>query len=301
MISLVTLYDNAGLGVRLQAWLSAQGIASHCQAAEIHAFPDGEIRVRVPESVYETAVVVCTLDHPSEKTLALTFICDVLRGMGVTRLWLVIPYLAYMRQDIAFHPGEGVSAASYARLLSRLADALVTIDPHLHRITRLEEVYSLPATTLHATDVLGDWLAGQLPGKALLIGPDRESEQWVTAVAARCHQPFRVLDKERLGDRQVVIRVPDLSAEGLETVVLVDDMVSTGHTLMKVAQQLQAQGIRDIRAVCVHALFDTGTADEMREAGIRELISCNTVFHDSNRMDVTPLLGAWLAEKLADG
>lgn len=295
MISLVTLYDEAGLGPRLRDWLAAKGLASRCQAAEIHPFPDGEIRVRVPEAVTDTVVVVCTLDHPSEKTLALTFVCDVLRGLGAKRLWLVAPYLAYMRQDIAFHPGEGVSAASYARLLSRLVDAMMTVDPHLHRIPNLEDVYTVPSTALHATDVIGDWLNGRLTGKALLIGPDRESEQWVTAVAARCGLPFRVLDKVRLGDRQVEIRVPDFSAEDFDTVVLVDDMVSTGHTLMQVARQLRAQGIGDVRAVFVHALFGEDTAEEMREAGIGELAGCNTVAHASNRIDVTPMIGEWVA------
>lgn len=298
MISLVTLYDEAGLGPRLRDWLAGQGLDSRCQAAEIHAFPDGEIRVRVPEAVSETVVVVCTLDHPSEKTLALTFVCDVLRGLGAKRLWLVTPYLAYMRQDIAFHPGEGISAASYARLLSRLVDAMVTVDPHLHRIPNLEDVYTVPSTALHATDVIGDWLNGRLTGKALLIGPDRESEQWVTAVAARCGLPFRVLDKERLGDRKVVIQVPDLAAEGYDTVVLVDDMVSTGHTLMQVARQLRAQGIRDVRAVCVHALFGEDTTNEMRDAGIGELASCNTVAHATNRIDVTPMIGAWVSNRV---
>ncbi len=299
MIDLVTLYDDAGLGPRLRDWLSAQGRACRCQAAEIHAFPDGEIRVRIPEPVGEDVVLVCSLDHPSEKTLALTFVSDVLRGMGARRLRLVIPYLAYMRQDIAFHPGEGVSAASYARLLSRLGDALVTVDPHLHRIPRLEDVYSLPATALHATGILGDWLKERLDGPSLLIGPDRESEQWVTAVAARCAQPFLVLDKERLGDRQVEIRVPDLRDRGPLSVVLVDDMVSTGHTLMKVATQLRRQGLTDIRAVFVHALFGEDTTREMRASGIHELASCNTVAHVTNRIDITPLLGEWLIDRTA--
>lgn len=298
MISLVTLYDEAELGPRLQSWLASKDIASHCQAAEIHAFPDGEIRVRVPEPVSETVVLICTLDHPSEKTLALTFVSDVLRSMGAKRIWLAAPYLAYMRQDIAFHPGEGVSAASYARLLSRSVDAMVTVDPHLHRIPDLEDVYTIPSTALHATDIIGDWLEDRLPGKSLLIGPDRESEQWVTAVAARCGQPFRVLDKERLGDRQVVIQVPDLSAEGLQTVVLVDDMVSTGQTLMKVARALRSQGIKDIRAVFVHALFGPETAAEMHDAGIGELVSCNTVAHPTNGIDVTIMMGEWVQQQL---
>ena len=118
------------------------------------------------------------------------------------------------------------------------------------------------------------------------------------AVAERCGQPFRVLDKERLGDRQVVIQVPDLSSEGLQTVVLVDDMVSTGQTLMKVARELRAQGIDDIRAVFVHALFGPETAAEMHDAGIGELVSCNTVAHPTNGIDVTIMLGEWVQQQL---
>ena len=292
MIRLVSLYDEAGLGRSLGQWLEARGQACRVEDGEIHRFPDGEIRLRLNGKPADVTVLVCSLDQPSEKTLALVFAAELLRQQGARRLLLVAPYLAYMRQDIAFHPGEGVSAASYARLLSRYVDGLVTVDPHLHRIPQLEQVYRVPCQALHATTILGEWLKTQLTGPALLIGPDRESEQWVTAVAQECGQPCLVFDKERLGDRQVEIRVPDLRERGLATtMVLVDDMVSTGHTLMKVARALREQGFTDIRAVCVHALYGEDTAAAMADSGLKEVASCNTVRHPGNRLDVTALLG----------
>ena len=209
--------------------------------------------------------------------------------MGVQHITLVTPYLAYMRQDVAFNPGEGVSARYFAQLLSAHVDRLVTIDPHLHRIAALEEVYTIPCVTLHAAPLLGIWVRDNLQNVAL-IGPDGESEQWVSEVAGIAAAPFAVMQKKRFGDRDVRIEVPDLSGWKGRTILLVDDMISTGRTLMVVAEQLRAQGFTDIRALCVHALHDNDAAEKMKAAGINAVLSCNTVLHDSNAVDIAEFL-----------
>lgn len=256
---------------------------------DLHRFPDGEWRIRLLDQPTKNVVLACSLDHPNDKVVALVLLCGLLRDMGVEHITLVTPYLAYMRQDVAFNPGEGVSARYFAQLLSAHVDKLVTIDPHLHRIAALEEVYTIPCVTLHAAPLLGAWVRDHVKNVAL-IGPDGESEQWVSEVAGIASAPFAVMEKKRFGDRDVRIEVPDLSAWKGRTILLVDDMISTGRTLMVVAEQLRAQGFTDIRALCVHALHDSEAANRMQAAGINAVLSCNTVVHASNAVDIAGFL-----------
>jgi len=119
----------------------ANGLEGELAAAEFHRFPDGEryIRFDTPPAG-RSVVLVCTLDRPDEKFLTLAFAAGSARDLGASRIGLVAPYLAYMRQDKAFKPGEAVTSVHFARLLSQSVDWLVTIDPHLHRLSALDAV-----------------------------------------------------------------------------------------------------------------------------------------------------------------
>jgi ribose-phosphate pyrophosphokinase len=282
--SIIGLLDSDELATTL-----ANSTGWHKIPLNLHRFPDGEWRIRLLDKPQKNVALVCSLDHPNDKIVALILVCGLLRDMGVEHITLVTPYLAYMRQDVAFNPGEGVSARYFANLLSAHVDRLVTIDPHLHRIAELEEVYTIPCVTLHAAPLLGAWVRDHLPNVAL-IGPDGESEQWVSEVAGIASAPYAIMEKKRFGDRDVRIEVPDLSAWKGRTILLVDDMISTGRTLIVVAEQLRAQGFTDIRALCVHALHDDDAAARMKEAGISAVLSCNTVVHPSNAVDIAEFL-----------
>ena len=282
--SIIGLLDSDELATTL-----ANSTGWHKIPLNLHRFPDGEWRIRLLDKPQKNVALVCSLDHPNDKIVALILVCGLLRDMGVEHITLVTPYLAYMRQDVAFNPGEGVSARYFANLLSAHVDRLVTIDPHLHRIAELEEVYTIPCVTLHAAPLLGAWVRDHLPNVAL-IGPDGESEQWVSEVAGIASAPYAIMEKRRFGDQDVRIEVPDLSAWKGRTILLVDDMISTGRTLIVVAEQLRAQGFTDIRALCVHALHDDDAAARMKEAGISAVLSCNTVVHPSNAVDIADFL-----------
>ncbi len=282
--SIIGLLDSDELATTL-----ANSTGWHKIPLNLHRFPDGEWRIRLLDKPQKNVALVCSLDHPNDKIVALILVCGLLRDMGVEHITLVTPYLAYMRQDVAFNPGEGVSARYFANLLSAHVDRLVTIDPHLHRIAELEEVYTIPCVTLHAAPLLGAWVRDHLPNVAL-IGPDGESEQWVSEVAGIASAPYAIMEKKRFGDQDVRIEVPDLSAWKGRTILLVDDMISTGRTLIVVAEQLRAQGFTDIRALCVHALHDDDAAARMKEAGISAVLSCNTVVHPSNAVDIADFL-----------
>ncbi len=170
---------------------------------EVRRFPDGESYVRLLSDVVGKSVyLVCTLARPDEGFLRLVFAADAARSLGARTVSLIAPYLSYMRQDRRFRAGEAVTSRSFARLISSSFDRLVTVDPHLHRYPALSSLYAIPTNTLHAAPLLADWIAEEVRSP-LVIGPDEESEQWVSAIAERARAPWTVLRKVRHGDRSV--------------------------------------------------------------------------------------------------
>ncbi|MCD9029031.1 ribose-phosphate pyrophosphokinase [Luteimonas sp. BDR2-5] len=266
---------------------------------ETRRFPDGETYLRLQADPAGREVdLVCTLARPDPQFLALVFAADAARELGATRVNLVAPYLAYMRQDMRFHAGECISSLSFARLLSSTFDRLLTVDPHLHRHATLSALYTIPTATLQAAPLLADWIAANVDAP-LVVGPDEESEQWAGAIAARIHAPHVVLRKTRLGDRSVDIELPDLTAWRDRTPVLVDDIASSGRTLAVAARKLAAQGLRTPECVVVHALFADGAWDELAPLFAR-IASTDAVPHPSNRIALAPLLADALVRGLGD-
>jgi len=231
---------------------------------------------------------VCSLDRPDPKFLPLAFAADAGRDLGAVRVGLVAPYLAYMRQDKRFQVGEAITSVSIARLLSSTFDWLVTVDPHLHRYRTLDAIYAVPTRVVHSAPLIGDWIAQHVPAP-FVVGPDIESEQWVAAVAARAGAPYRVLRKERRGDRQVEITLPDLHAFREHTPVLVDDIVSSGRTMIETARHLRDQGMPAPVCIAVHALFSPEARRSLLELASR-IVSTNAVPHETNTIDLSGLL-----------
>ena len=257
------------------------------EAVAFRRFPDGESYVRIKTPIAGRAVaIVCTLDRPDDKVLPLLFLAETARDLGAASVGLIAPYLAYMRQDRRFIDGEGVTSAYFAALLSRAVDWLVTVDPHLHRRTSLSEIYSIPTEVVRAAPRVSEWIRSNVQ-RPLLIGPDEESAQWVAAVAGAAGAPSVVLQKVRRGDRDVSITVPDLSRWRDHTPVLVDDIVSTARTMIETVHHLQRGGVAAPVCVAVHPVFVAGAYDELRQAGAARIVSCNTIPHPSNAIDLS--------------
>lgn len=255
----------------------------------IRQFPDGETYIRVLDDVRDRQVIILSqLHHPDETTLPLLLMADTLHDLGAGQVGLIAPYLAYMRQDKRFNEGEGISSHYYARLISTHLDWLLTVDPHLHRIHSLSDVYSIPALSLTATAPIADWVRENVE-RPLIIGPDSESEQWAARVAELAGAPCEVLEKQRLGDRQVKISLPHVDQYLEYTPVLVDDMISTGKTMMQAAAHLHSAGTRTPLCVVVHGLFSPGARQEMQSSGLT-VVTCNSIPDASNQIDLAPLL-----------
>lgn len=267
---------------------------------EHRRFPDGETYLRFVTPVAGKSVILCcSLHEPDAKTLPLLLAAAALRDLGATRVGLVAPYLAYMRQDKRFRDGEAVTSASFARILSAGFDWIATIDPHLHRYTAMSDIYTVPVAVGHAAPLLAAHLRPDAAG-LFLVGPDEESEQWVSAIGAAAGVPHVTLRKMRHGDREVSIDVPGLAAFRGRRPVLADDMISSGHTMEVAVRQLMAQGFPAPLCLAVHGILAEHALERLRHAGA-EVVTTNTIPGPAAQLDVTPLLAELVKPCLASG
>lgn len=259
----------------------------------IHRFPDGESRLQLPEKLSPHVIFCRSLDQPNAKLVELLLAAAGARELGAETLTLVAPYLCYMRQDMEFTPGEVVSQRHLGRLLAKYFEQVVTVDAHLHRITHLEEAIPLAhAVNLSATLPMADFLSRQ-PYQPLLVGPDSESAQWVSTLAALQHLDYVCASKQRFGDRDVRITLPEGNWHGRH-VVLVDDMASSGHTLEVAAKLLQPYQPASVSVLVTHALFVGDALERLRVAGVENIWSCDSITHSSNCISLSGLLAGML-------
>lgn len=256
---------------------------------EVRRFPDGETYLRVLTSVKSVnCIVLADLSQPDPKYLPHLFLFGTLRELGARSVGLVAPYLCYMRQDRRFRSGEAVTSGIFAGTLSSHIDWLVTMDPHLHRYRSLDEIYTVPSQAVSGAPALADWLRGQ--DNLLLVGPDAESEQWVSAIAQASGHPFVIGSKQRFGDRRVEVTLPDLSEYRDRGAVIIDDVISSGRTIVECVGALRRQGLENIRCAAIHGIFAESSDTYLLENGLRALVTSNTIPHRTNGIDVSSLL-----------
>jgi ribose-phosphate pyrophosphokinase len=253
------------------------------QEIALHRFPDGEMRVTVGGAA-STTIVYASLDQPNDKLLAILFAAEALRRGGARRLVLLAPYLCYMRQDAAFHEGEAISQKAVGRLLAATVDRVITVDAHLHRTTDIRAVFpGIEAENLSAMPAIAKAL--RLTGidpATIVVGPDSESRPWVSDLAGQLGLAHTVARKIRRGDRTVEIGFAEPASVAGRPVLLVDDIVSSGGTLIACAKALSAAGAKAIDAVITHALFPPDMTIEFADAGIGSIRSTSSVPHLTN-------------------
>jgi ribose-phosphate pyrophosphokinase len=271
----------------------AQRLADRLNAplAEVglHRFPDSESFIRLPPSLPAHVIVCRSLNQPNDKLIELLLCAATARELGAKRLTLVAPYLCYMRQDFANQPGVAVSQRIIGKMLAGLFDDVITVDPHLHRISSLDQAIPVKnAISLSAADEIGRFLKQRLD-YALLLGPDSESEQWVATIANKIGFDYCIAHKERRGDKQIEMTLPDNNFLN-KSVVIIDDMASTGRTLGKATRLLQAAGSKDIYAVVTHPLFCDDAEAHILQAGIKSIWSTDSIDHPTSCIKLDSLL-----------
>ncbi len=264
----------------------------------VRRFPDGESYVRLPEQLPPHVIFFCSLHQANDRLIELFLAAATARKKGVERLSLVAPYLCYMRQDSEFNKGEAVSQSIIGDLLAQHFDDLLTVDPHLHRTAALSAAMPVKNTyTLTASHLISEFIADSLDDLPLILGPDAESEQWARQIAEAGNFDYAIAEKTRYGDREVKVELPPMDIGGRH-IVIIDDISSTGNTLIQAASTIDSRQVKSIQAAVTHALLDEPAMKALQQAGFKSVWSCNTIPHPSNVIDIEPVLVQALNEFL---
>lgn len=267
-----------------------------------HMFPDEETYLQIQGDISKDikgreVIIFDSLNQPNSKFLQLVFLAETLMECGAKRVGLVCPYLAYMRQDKRFKSGEGVTSTYFAKLISSSFDWLMTVDPHLHRLASLDEIYSIPSCVINAGPSIATWVREHV-SKPLLIGPDAESEQWVSNIAKLSNVPYIILEKIRRGDQDVSIKFPDFSPYFDHTPVVIDDIISTASTMIKTVTHLNMQQMKKPICIGVHGIFAKDAYLSLLKSGVANVITCNTISHKTNNINLLPTLSEAILKML---
>lgn len=271
----------------------AQELSIEAGRLEIRRFPDGEKYLRVLEEVKDQNVVVIQSIHhtPDELLFEYLLIVDTLKDLGARKVVGFIPYFAYARQDERFHPGEALSFKTVTKLMESVGtDEIFTIDMHQHRVLNSSEIFKIPSHNLSAMSLLADYVkkAAKLQNP-LVVGPDAEAEQWAKIAAERLQTDYDVFEKKRLGDERVEERPRRANAKGRD-VLIVDDIISTGGTIVEALRIIFSQGARHVDVACTHPILASGALAKIQEAGAGDIVGTDTVPSPISYVSVAPLI-----------
>jgi len=264
----------------------AQGLKAHYSTIDVQKFPDGEYHLKLRENPsHNTVVILNSLSgEPNKKIIETILAGGVARDFGAKKLILVATYLPYMRQDKHFEKYDSFSAKHIMRLFNEF-DKIIAIDPHLHRIHKMSELYS-KAESISTNNLIVDYIKKRFKGDFEIIGPDAESRQWDSHIAKMLGKKVVILDKTRLGDEEISQKEKPLGK--IRNVIMIDDIISTGRTLAGAIEMAKHQGAKKITCIGVHGVLVDG-ADELITRNA-EIVTTNTIFNKYAEIDVSPVI-----------
>lgn len=268
----------------------------NCEQGEVvlHQFPDEENALTIKSPVENKHILLLVdLDKPNQKILTLIFFAELAKELGAKHITLIAPYLAYMRQDKRNSLADSLGAKYFAQLISRYFDSIITIEPHLHQYKTLDEIYSIPSMALHPTTQVAAWIKAHVD-KPLIIGPDAGATEWANQIAQIIDAPAIALQKIRTSDREVAIQLPPMEKFKDYTPVLVDDLISTGRTMIEAVKKLNDIQMKQATCIAVHGVFAGNAYEELLASKVSKVVTCNTIKHQSNEIDLTELITDYL-------
>ncbi len=277
------------LGEQVAALLGMKRVA-----VEYKNFPDGESYQRLTESVDGDDVVLVHTTYPNQdkRLIELLIMIDGLKSLGAAKVRVVVPYMAYARQDTRFRQGEVVSIGSLFKMIqSAGADEFYTVD--LHKEASLS-TFGIKARNLYATDVIAEYLIHSGLEEPYILSPDKGAIMIAKRVGERMGAEYGNFEKTR--DRitgAITVRGEKVDARG-RNVAIVDDLISTGGTIANAAKILKDGGAKRIVALCSHPLLVAGAYERMRGAGVDEVLGTDTVESEVSKISVAPLIAKGL-------
>ena len=253
-------------------------------------FPDGESYIRLETSVKnEHVAIVQTTCMPQDTNLMqLAFMANASKRNGAKEVTAVIPYLAYARQDKIFLEGENASIETIAAMLRTAGvDQLITVNIHAENAL---SSFPFPAKNLSAIPLLANYFIMKGHKKAFALAPDKGAlyiaKQAETILGGKSGNLEKQRDKYTGQTTQIG---EHLNVRG-ETVIIFDDIISTGGTIVGAAKILQEQGAAHIYTACVHGLLIGNAEKKILDAGVEKIISTDSVPGKTNQVSLAPIL-----------
>jgi ribose-phosphate pyrophosphokinase len=258
-------------------------------------FPDGELYVRVGGRFANEDVVLVQTTRTDEQILELLLLEDAIREAGARRLFVVIPYFGYARQDRPFYPGEPASARALAHHVELAADAVITVDLHSTETLR---AFSKPAFEATGVPAIARVLRERTVD--LLVSPDKGGIERVRRMADILGKPWIALEKKRIDSDHVELTLPATGTPPLagRHVAILDDVISTGGTIVEAARLLHREKVSTIVAACTHGLF-LRDAFERIKAVCDHLYSTDTLDNPADKVSVAPDIAQILQREAA--
>ena len=249
-------------------------------------FPDGERYVRVLRNVAGHDVTVVQNTFPDESIVELLLILEALRESGAKSITTIIPYMGYARQERTFQRGEAISARAVARPVGALSDRVFTVSVHTDEVLSF---FGCPTQDIDGLQEAVRYLKGFKPG--LVVAPDKGAREWCARAAKELKAPLHVMSKVRVDDRTVETGSGKVTVKGL-TVVILDDIISTGGTIASAGRLLKDAGAGQVLAACTHGLFIEDAANRLRVCD--DILSSDTLEGVYTRYSIAPAIAAAL-------
>lgn len=253
---------------------------------DINIFPDGERRVRVTDKVVgqDAIAIQSTSPNPDTAYMELFFIIDALKRSGVKSITAVIPYLGYQRQDHVFRDGEAVSLEVIIETLEKVGmDKLITFD--LHSI-KIPELFSVPVVHLSALSIFAENIKELTPHflkDSVLVSPDMGGIRRIKILSQELdNMPYISIVKDRdlvTGDiksGRIETEFPDWK-KGVRRAIIVDDMISTGRTIVAAIELLMSSGIEENIVFATHPVFSQNARDILEKSKASKVFVTDTI------------------------
>ncbi len=247
-------------------------------------FPDGECYTRIDAEKLDDDVVIVQTTSPDSKLIELLLLQDAVRRLGAKSITLVIPYFGYARQDRVFKPGEPESAKVMCQHLDMNCDRVITVDIHKEVVLNY---FNHPHKDLKAAPVIAEYFKGK--GIDMVLSPDIGAAGRAKMVGEVMGVPYDHLEKTRLSGTDVRIAPAKADVKG-KKVLIVDDMISTGGTIIAAAYALREAGAAGISVACTHGVFVNNAIEKFTGSSLDALLSCNTLNNPVSHISVASLI-----------
>ncbi len=282
---IVTCSHGKHIGGKIAKRLKAQ----HSELS-VKKFPDDELLIRFSADLRGKAVVLVQsfFGNIGDCIIEVILASATARDLGAKKIVLVAPYFPYLRQDKRFHKGESASQGIIAKLIEKYFDEILVIDPHLHRRNSLHQIFKIKAAKLTANSLIANYIKMHIRNP-VIIGPDEESYKWARSVANIVGAESSILKKKRYSSYHVEVKLnKKIDLKG-KNVVIVDDIISTGHTIIEATKLLRKLGAKNIYCICVHGIFVNDALKELKKNKIN-VISTNTIPNKAAKIDVAKII-----------